>query len=36
MGKTHIAQALAHQACRHGYTAAFTKTSRLLADLGDC
>ncbi|MFH1104169.1 MAG: IS21-like element helper ATPase IstB [Actinomycetota bacterium] len=33
IGKTHIAQALAHQACRHGYTAAFTKTSRLLADL---
>ena len=33
VGKTHIAQALAHQACRHGYTAVFTKTSRLLADL---
>jgi len=33
VGKTHIAQALAHQACRRGYTAAFTKTSRLLADL---
>lgn len=33
VGKTHIAQALAHHACRRGHTAAFTKTSRLLADL---
>ena len=33
IGKTSIAQALGHQACRHGYTCAFTKTSRLLADL---
>ena len=33
VGKTHIAQALAHHACRHGHTAMFTKTSRLLADL---
>ena len=33
VGKTHIAQALAHHACRHGHTAAFTKTSRLFADL---
>lgn len=33
VGKTFLAQALAHQACRRGYTAAFTKTSRLLADL---
>lgn len=33
VGKTHIAQALAHQACRRGYSATFTKTSRLLADL---
>lgn len=33
VGKTHLAQALAHHACRHGHTAAFTKTSRLLADL---
>ena len=33
VGKTHIAQALAHHACRRGYSAAFTKTSRLLADL---
>ena len=31
--RTHIAQAIAYQACRRGYTAAFTKTSRLLADL---
>ncbi len=33
VGKTSIAQALGHQACRHGYTCAFAKTSRLLADL---
>lgn len=33
VGKSMIAQALGHQACRRGYTAAFTKTSRLLADL---
>ena len=33
VGKTMIAQALGHQACRHGHTAVFTKTSRLLADL---
>jgi DNA replication protein DnaC len=32
VGKTHLAQALGHHACRRGYTAAFTKTSRLLAD----
>ena len=33
VGKTFIAQALGHHACRHGHTTAFTKTSRLLADL---
>lgn len=33
VGKSHIAQALGHLACRRGYTVAFTKTSRLLADL---
>jgi DNA replication protein DnaC len=33
VGKTHLAQGLAHQACRRGHSAAFTKTSRLLADL---
>lgn len=33
VGKTMIAQALGHQACRRGYTVAFTKTSRLLSDL---
>lgn len=33
VGKTHLAQALGHAACRRGYTCAFTKTSRLLADL---
>jgi DNA replication protein DnaC len=33
VGKSMIAQALGHQACRRGYAVAFTKTSRLLADL---
>jgi DNA replication protein DnaC len=33
VGKSHIAQALGHTACRRGHTVAFTKTSRLLADL---
>ncbi len=33
VGKTMIAQALGHAACRRGYTVVFTKTSRLLADL---
>lgn len=33
VGKTHLAQALGHHACRRGYTTTFTKTSRLLADL---
>lgn len=33
VGKTMIAQAIGHAACRRGYTVAFTKTSRLLADL---
>lgn len=33
VGKTMIAQALGHQACRRGYSVLFTKTSRLLADL---
>ncbi|HLI44915.1 MAG TPA: IS21-like element helper ATPase IstB [Acidimicrobiales bacterium] len=33
VGKTMIAQALGHQACRRGYSVIFTKTSRLLADL---
>ena len=30
---SRLAQALAHHACRHGHTALFTKTRRLLADL---
>jgi DNA replication protein DnaC len=34
VGKTHLAQALGHQACRRGYTVLFSKTSRLLRDLG--
>jgi DNA replication protein DnaC len=33
VGKTMVAQALGHQACRRGYTVVFTKTSRLLSDL---
>jgi DNA replication protein DnaC len=33
VGKTMIAQALGHAACRRGHHVAFTKTSRLLADL---
>ncbi|MGH9043888.1 MAG: ATP-binding protein [Acidimicrobiales bacterium] len=32
VGKSMIAQALGHQACRRGYSVVFTKTSRLLAD----
>ncbi len=34
VGKTHLAQALGHQACRAGYNVLFTKASRLLSDLG--
>ena len=33
VGKSMIAQALGHAACRRGYSVAFTRTSRLLADL---
>jgi DNA replication protein DnaC len=33
VGKSMIAQALGQLACRRGYTVAFTKASRLLADL---
>src|SRR6476469_56442 len=33
VGKTHIAQALAHQAIRAGAEARFAKTSRVLAEL---
>ncbi|GAC1376287.1 MAG: IS21-like element ISMt2 family helper ATPase IstB [Acidimicrobiales bacterium] len=33
VGKSMIAQALGHHACRRGHSVAFTKTSRLLADL---
>ena len=33
VGKSHVAQALGHAACRRGHTVAFVKTSRLLADL---
>jgi len=34
VGKTHLAQALGHQACRLGYTVLFGKANRLLSDLG--
>lgn len=34
VGKTHLAQALGHQACRAGYNVLFTKANRLLSDLG--
>ena len=33
VGKSHIAQALGHAACRRGHNVMFAKTSRLLADL---
>jgi DNA replication protein DnaC len=33
VGKTMIAQALGHAACRRGYSARFAKTSRLVGDL---
>lgn len=34
VGKTHLAQALGHQACRQSYSVLFTKANRLLSDLG--
>jgi DNA replication protein DnaC len=34
VGKTHLAQALGHQACRAGYDVLFMKSSHFLADLG--
>ena len=30
VGKTHLAQALTHEACRRGYTALFTNTDKML------
>jgi len=33
VGKTHVAQALGHAACRQGHSVCFAKTSRLLAEL---
>jgi DNA replication protein DnaC len=33
VGKTYLACALAHQACRHGYSAFYAQTSRLLQEL---
>jgi DNA replication protein DnaC len=34
VGKTHLAEALGHQACRQGHRVEFIKSSRLLSDLG--
>ena len=34
VGKSHIIQALGHQACRHGYRVLFSRASRLFTDLG--
>ena len=34
VGKSHLIQALGHQACRLGYRVLFTRTSRMLTDLG--
>lgn len=34
VGKSHIAQALGHAACLRGFDVLYTKTGRLLADLG--
>lgn len=34
VSKTHLAQASGHQACRLGYSVLFTKSNRLLSDLG--
>ncbi len=34
VGKTHLLQAMGHQACRLGHSVLYIKTSRLLADLG--
>ena len=34
VGKSHIAQALGHAACMQGYRVIYTKTHRLLQDLG--
>jgi len=33
VGKTHLAQALAHEACRRGYTALFINTYRMLQQI---
>jgi DNA replication protein DnaC len=33
VGKTYLASALAHQACRYGFTAFYAQTSRLLQEL---
>ena len=34
VGKSHLIQALGHQACRLGHRVLFTRTSRMLTDLG--
>lgn len=33
VGKTHVAQALGHMACRRGFSVVFAKTSRLLSEM---
>ena len=33
VGKTHLPEALGHQACRQGYNVLFTKANRLLSNL---
>ena len=34
VGKSHVAQAIGHAACRQGYDVRYMKTARLLSDLG--
>ena len=34
VGKSHVAQAIGHAACRKGYSVRYIKTARLLSDLG--
>ena len=34
VGKSHLIQALGHQACRQGYRVLFIRASRLFTDLG--
>ncbi len=34
VGNSHLIQAIGHQACRQGYRVLYSRTSRLLSDLG--